>query len=265
MASDSYPLKNRRLEQLYEAGFNVADFVCFPPGTLKDRTGELKAFLEKHGRISCRHFHQDEKTHFKCPVKYDQTDLNVILSFCLEHNENFYTLCNEAINTKESLCAGNILVLNEETYFVEYFYGPGTPRDIESKGYDELKTFSRTVGQGTEGERPPDAVLRMAFEAKKFRPLDNKAFILEFSLYPYPIGKNQTHIICWEWRWGWLHYQLQANQHLLSQLKKANDRERNLVDEIEELRQRLRDAHDEHSNLHSELIVHGVRAETFGV
>lgn len=272
MASETYPLKNLRLEQLHVAGFNVADFICFPPNGLRGREEELKAFLAKHGRISCRHFHKDEKRYFKCPVKYDQTDIDAILEFCLANNEGkneageaFYTLCNEAINTKESLCAGNILVLNEQTLFVEYFDGPGTPRDIEHKSHDELKTFSRTFGQPAEGDRPPDAVLRMAHEARKFRPLDNKAYILEFSLYPYPIGRQQSHIICWEWRWGWLHYQLQANQHLLSLLKKANDREQSLLNEVENLHRQLREAHADKDDLHSELVANGIRQESFGV
>ncbi len=238
MSSSEYPLKHVRLEQLHKSGFNVADFICFPPNTLKGREKELKAFLRKHGNISCRHFHSDEKTHFKCPVLYDQTDFDKIITFCLEHNKTYYTLCNEAIKLNDSVCAGNILVLNEQTYFIEYFHGPGTPRDIESKGSDELKTFSRTMGEPAEGPPPPEAVLRMAFDARKFKALANKAYILEFSLYPYPIGKNQTSIICWEWRWGWLHYQLQANQILVQENKM-------LRDELDKLRSQLEQENQE--------------------
>lgn len=217
MANETYPLKHVRLEQLHNAGFNIADFICFPPRTLRGREEELRAFLALYGRISCRHFHEDESRHFKCPVLYDETDFEKILAFCLEHNQNYYTLCNEAIDPLVSVCAGNILVFNGTTYFVEYFYGPGTPRDIESKGPDELKTYGKTIGQPAEGDKPPEEVLRMVVEARKFKPLENKAYILEFSLYPYPIGRQKTNIICWEWRWGWLHYQLQANKFLLQE------------------------------------------------
>ncbi len=257
MSNQEYPLKHVRLGQLSEAGFNVADFVCFPPHTLKGREDELKAFLAKHGTISCRHFHENEKVHFKCPVKYEQTDFDTVLAFCIANNEGdneaktaFYTLCNEAINLKDSICAGNILVLNEQTFFVEYFYGPGTPRDIESKGPDELKTYGRTLGEPAKGVKPPDEVLKMALEAKKFKALDNKAYIMEFSLYPYPIGRDQTNIICWEWRWGWLHYQLQANQYLLDQLKRANERNAELTDKVAKLRTQLADMHYEQDQMH---------------
>jgi len=255
--SSEYPLKHTRLEQLHQAGFNVADFICFPPHTLRTREEELEAFLTKHGTISCRHFHELEKVHFKCPVEYDLTDFDFILAFCLANNEGnnkektaFYTLCNEAINVNESICAGNILVLNEQAVWVEYFYGPGTPRDLESKGPDRMKTYGKVQGQPAEGEKPPDKVLQMVLDARKFRALENKAYILEFSLYPYPIGRNQTNIICWEWRWGWLHYQMQANRFLLDQLKKANERNAELTGEVEQLRSRFADVSYEQDQTH---------------
>ena len=222
MFSQNYPLKHLRLEELHQAGFNVADFICFPPGTLRGREEELRAFLAKHGKISCRHFHGDERHHFKCPVKYDQTDFDTILTFCLANNEGrneaktaFYTLCNEAISLQESVCAGNILILDARNYFVEYFNGPGTPRDIEHKGADELKVYTRSFGSPSQGPPPPDIVKELAYLASKFKPVG--PYILEFSLYPYPIGKNQTEIIVWEWRLGWLHYQMQANKFLLQE------------------------------------------------
>lgn len=233
MMSSEYPLKHIRLKQLHEAGFNVADFVCWAPGQLNP--GELKKFLEKHKRISCRHFHADEKKYFKCPVLYDQTDFKTILAFCSEHNKTFYTLCNESINTQESLCAGNVLVHDENNWFIEYFYGPGTPRDVE-KNVDKLKTYSKSFGSSAQGDRPPETILRFAYEARKFNPL-NKAYILEFSLYPYPIGRQQNHIVCWEWRWGWLHYQLQANQFLLEELRKTKEYAEQLRKELQEVKQ----------------------------
>ncbi len=246
MSSFEYPLKHIRLGQLSQAGFNVADFICFTPNTLRGREEELRDFLTKHRRISCRHFHQDEKTHFKCPVKYDQTAFDTILTFCLANNEGdnevktpFYTLCNEAIDLKDSTCAGNVLVHDENNYFIEYFYGPGTPRDVE-KNVDRLKSYSKSFGSPAQGDRPPDEVLRFALQARKFRALDNKAYIIEFSLYPYPIGRDQSKVICWEWRWGWLHYQLQANQYLLEQLKKANDTIGNLRRELGILQKGIR-------------------------
>lgn len=245
MSTSEYPLKHIRLGQLSTTGFNVADFICFEPRTLRGREDKLKAFLAKHSTISCQHFHENEKEHFKCPVKYEQTDWETILAFCLANNYGdnaektaFYTLCNEAINLKDSICAGNILVHDDNNWFIEYFYGPGTPRDVE-KTVDILKSYSKSFGSEAQGDKPPDEVLRLALQARKFKALANKAYILEFSLYPYPIGRNQTEVIVWEWRWGWLHYQLEANKYLLDQLKKANDRNSEQDETIKSLRREL--------------------------
>ena len=237
MSLQEYPLKHVRLEQLHGAGFNIADFACWAPGELNP--DELNKFLRKHGRISCRHFHNDEKRYFKCPVLYDQVDFDKILAFCSEHNKKYYTLCNEAINLVDSECAGNILVLNEDTYFVEYFYGSGTPRDVESKAPPELRVYSKSGYSPAEGEKPPIEVLRLVQEARGFKALANKAYIIEFSVYPYSVGRKQTRVICWEWRWGWLHYQLQANQFLLQQNSELLADKRDLLMQLDDLRSRF--------------------------
>lgn len=253
MSDERYPLKHRRLEQLQEAGFNIADFICFPPQTLRGRVEELRVFLAKHGRISCRHFHQDEKAHFKCPVLYDQTDFEAILAFCLKYNETLYTLCNEALNLQDSVCAGNILTLDARNYFVEFFYGTGTPRDIESKGAGELKVYTRSFGNPPKGPEPPEDIKRVAFEASKFRPVEGP-YILEFSLYPYPVGRGQTEVIIWEWRLGWLHYQLQANKFLLEENERLHNKVEELQGETRELRDAVRDLLKEKNEMMVEMV-----------
>jgi len=235
--NEIYPIKHKRLQQLHEAGFNIADFICFPPRTLAGRTEELRAFLVKHGKISCRHFHEDEKRHFKCPVLYDQTDIDAVLAFCLEHNQIYYTLCNEAICLKDSVCAGNVLILDERNYFIEYFFGQGTPRDIETKNADELKVYTRAFGVPPSGDEPLEIIKRLAFEASKFHPIRGP-YIIEFSVYPYPIGINQTTVVVWEWRLGWLHYQLQANKSLIEENKR-------LSESIKRFRGRIRELENE--------------------
>lgn len=269
MSSEVYPLKHRRLEQLREAGFNVVDFICFEPRTLEGQEQKLADFLARHGRISCRHFHQEEKKYFKCPVLYDQTDLEKILEFCHRNNygENddgtaYYTLCNQALDLSDSICAGNILTLDDRNYYIEYFYGPGTPRDIEHKGADELKLYTRSFGAPARGEEPPPELKRAAYLASKFRPVQGP-YIIEFSLYPTPSGSRK--LIVWEWRMGWLHYQLQANKFLLDQLKQVTAENAALEEEVENLRRLLREAHTANNQLRDDMIVNGLRQETFGV
>lgn len=240
MSSQVYPLKSVRLQQLSDAGFNVADFVCFEPNALRRRQDELRAFLKKHGRISCRHFHADESKYYKCPVLYDTDDIEAILAFCLANNEGnngakvaYYTLCNQALTLGDSIYAGNILIRSDREYAVEFFKGKGTPRDIEAKNADEIVYFERQFGKPMPSDIP-DEIQSLRHSLSRFaETLAIKPVIIEFSIYPYPVGRNQTEAICWEWRQGWLHYAMQHNRHLVAENKR-------LRKELEELKTRIK-------------------------
>ena len=237
MQDNIYPLKDRRLEQLYEAGFNVADFICFPPRALRSREDELRSFLAKHGRISCRHFHEDESKHYKCPVLYDEADIEKILAFCQEHNKTYYTLCNQAFTLSDSIFAGNILIRSKREYAIEYFSGEGTPRDIEAIDPARIKYFERKFGNPMPSDIP-DAIQSLRVSLNNFaETLQITPVIIEFSIYPYPIGRRESHTICWEWRKGWLHYAMQHNINLMAE----NQR---LRAEVERLQRRLQEFED---------------------
>ena len=228
MVSESYPLKNIRLEQLELAGFNIADFICFPPGQLSPP--QLKKFFEKYKKkegISLRHFHADENRFFKCPVKYEVTDWNTAIRFCQEHNKDFYTLCNEAIPLKGATYGGNILLLDEREFLVEYFNGPGSPRDTENK---KLKHFTRSIGQSLP-EGTPAELVQLGSLFRKFIP-EERPIVIEFNIYPYPVGKKMATSIIWEWRQGMLHETAEIVQALLEevdQLKIENKLMRELL------------------------------------
>ena len=212
----SYPLKDKRLKQLYDAGFNIADFRCFPPHLLDPV--ELKKFFDrykkKHG-ISLRHFHQDEKRFFKCPVKYEVKDWQTALRFCQEHNQQFYSLINEAIPRNDSVYGGNIWLLDDRCFMVEYFEGPGSPRDTENK---QLKHFRREIGQPLPEGTPPELV-RLGSLFRNFIP-DERPIVIEFNIYPYPVGKGKENIIIWEWRQGLLHETAETVQELLEEIER---------------------------------------------
>ena len=214
----SYPLKNVRLEQLDLAGFNIADYICFPPRQLSPQ--KLKRFFDKYKKkngISLRHFHADENRFFKCPVKYEVTDWKEALRFCQEHNEGFYTLCNEAIPLKDAIFGGNVLLLNELEFLVEYFRGPGSPRDTENK---KLEHFTRSIGQKLP-DGTPNELVQLGSHFRKFVP-EERPIVIEFNIYPYPIGKKKSNIIIWEWRQGMLHETSEIVQALLTEIDKLN-------------------------------------------
>lgn len=197
----NYPLKHIRLQQLDEAGFNVADFICFPPKELDPV--KLREFFDRYSEpngISLRHFHEDETRFFKCPVKYEVKDWDTVLRFCQEHNQQFYTLVNQAYPLSDSMYAGAIWLLNSLEYVVEYFEGPGSPRDIEGKS---LKFFKHQVGMPLPADTPA-ALTRLAARFRDFIP-DERPIVIEFNIYPYPVGRRQEHAIVWEWRQGILH------------------------------------------------------------
>lgn len=198
MSSEHYPPKHVRLEQIYEAGFNIADFICFPPGKMNEQ--KLRKFFAKHGKISCRHFHDDENRNFKCPFLRDVTDVEAAVAFCKENNKLYYSLCNENLVTADSLYAGNVMLYDDRNYLIEYFEGKGTPRDMESMSPGKIKSFRRKIGEPMD-PASPEALRKLAYN---FRGLVShiRPLILEFSIYPYPVGRRKTYDVCWEWRMG---------------------------------------------------------------
>jgi hypothetical protein len=186
----AYPLKVRRLEQLYAAGLNVADFICFAPGELK--VSDLKAFCSKFRAVSCRTFAADEDKDFKTPVKYEISTFEDVLEFGHEHNRKYFLLVNEALPLKDSVMAGNIYLRSRSDFIIEYFNGPGTPRDIDSKPLKRIDSqhFGSFPHSGL--DPLPEFVSRLGLHPA----------IFEFSLYPYPVGRLRQRLIFWEWRKG---------------------------------------------------------------
>lgn len=208
-----YPPKHKRLQQLEAAGLNIADFVYFPPKQLDPVVLQrfFKRYEGKHG-ISIRHYHEDESRFFKCPNKYEQKDWDFVLRFCQEHNQQFYTLCNEAIPVNDSLYAGSIWLLGWPEYVVEYFRGPGTPRDMEKR---VLSFFQHRIGEQHTRDAPPeliDLVLCTIRFLEESRPI-----LLEFNIYPYPVGKLHQRSILWEWRRGVLHDTAEIVEQILGE------------------------------------------------
>lgn len=181
-----YPLKVRRLEQLDEVGLNVADFVCFAPKQLK--IGELRDFCKRFKAVSCRTFAADEDQEFKTPVKYEISDTNAVIEFAKEHNNHYFVLVNEALPLKDSIIAGNIWFKSKDDFLCEYFRGPGTPRDLETKSI--FRAISERDVADTWLSEMLEAVSRFPY----------RSVIFEFSVYPYPVGQRQTSLVFWEWR-----------------------------------------------------------------
>jgi len=200
-----YPLKHQRLELLLEKGANIADFVCFAPNEFDEK--KARDFFEKHKKVSVRHFHENEKEVFKCPVIYDVADFKKVSEFAKENNKKFYTLINQSIAIEDSLFCGTILWiddgLRDRKFIMEIFFGAGTPRDIEKKNMSDLLilTGPRFWIEAPRSSHKDDfhKTLKMIVE-HSYRLTSMRPIIYEFSYYPYPVGKLERNLIYWEWR-----------------------------------------------------------------
>jgi len=213
-----YPLKHIRLKQLLEKNLNIVDFIHFDPNAF-DIASAL-AFFSRYKIVSVRHFHSDESKFFKCPVKYEIKDFKVLEKFVRKHNKKFHTLINQTLQLKDSVFCGNILwyapthfvVLHgsgpitprditdvvDEKFLFEYFYGTGTPRDLEKKNRDEILIEEGSIFRFRPRESRLNKIVDQTYGfLSYFRPL-----IIEFSWYPYPVGILQDNVVYWEWRRG---------------------------------------------------------------
>ncbi len=202
VAPQMLPLKHVRLQELADAGFNCPDFRFWLRNQL--RLPELEAFYKKQGSISLRTVTEEnplEETP-KLPVAYDVSDWGSIAHFCGRYNRQYHTLVNEALPLRDSIYAGNIVLLDSRRYLISYFEGYGTPRDVDDKT-SELNVFLRAFGV----EAPnwiPESIRMLGERFEGFRP-DFRPMTIEFSLYPYPVGILRQSEIFWEWRGGSTH------------------------------------------------------------
>jgi len=226
MFKGDYPLKHARLKQLYDAGFNIADFVCFAPGKLDPV--RLKKFFDKykdkHG-VSLRHFHQDEKRYWKCPVLFEVKDWKTALRFCQEHNKLFYSLINEGMPRTEALYAGNFLLIDDSIFVIEWGKG-GSPRDLEDKTPNTITGRMREpLPANTPLEFRP-----LPYLFSNFLP-ENRPIIIEFNIYPYAVGLRKNNLVVWEWRRGFNHETWEIAEELIQENRELKKK----VEVLEEL------------------------------
>jgi hypothetical protein len=203
-AHEPLPLKDARLRQLLDAGFNIAHFRSWLRQKL-DLT-QLRELFEKYPSLSLRTFSEEwnNEPPPRLPVLYDQRQWEKIKEFCSINNRSYHTLVNECIPLADSEYCGNIILM-KDYYVAVFFNGSGTPRYIDDEIAENTLSASVSVLQNRYGAEIPawapeslgDIIDRLRTFLFVRRPV-----AVEFSKYPYPVGILRTNTVYWEWRGG---------------------------------------------------------------
>lgn len=196
-----YPTKDKRLEQLDAMGLNIADFVHFAPGQFN--VSKARELFDKYKCVSVRTF--SDREHEVClgPVKYEIGRFEEVERFCRENTREYHLLVNQAISVKDAIITGKIMWLDDVRYYIDYFHGAGTPRNVDNMGGD-LRVVGGLVHRH-DIPLSPDRATNMALyelvEKTKNVPqsLKPNPVLLEFQFYPYQIGRRKERLIFWEW------------------------------------------------------------------
>lgn len=196
------PLKDIRLRQLVDAGFNYADFRSWCRGQLN--VNELEEFFNLHERrLSLRLFTEEKlgDPSPRLPFEPGVGDWSKVKSFCLEHNWNYHILVNETI-PRDSIYSGSLILQDRTNYIVSCIEGFGTPRDVDEPNA-KLRVFMKHFGQSIP-ERMPTFIAEMASRFENFLP-QYRPMTIEFSYHRELVGHLQQPLVFWEWRDGSLH------------------------------------------------------------
>lgn len=199
--------KLERVNQLSGLGMNVPGyFLVHDESTLRELKEEI---MIKYDRMSLRTYSKtDEFKEFKCPffpnhpvksftpVPGDSEAIVGLIDMLEEFVHKYYIIVSPPINPEKCLYAGNMItpVLGSDVVHTEFITGPGTVRDVETRGialeiprkgeihYEEKRLI--------ELEQVRDLVLRF--------PEEN--MILEWSVYSEKIGQENDELVFWEYR-----------------------------------------------------------------
>ena len=102
-------------------------------------------------------------------------------------------LISKGINPQDSILSGKYLK-DVGGDFLDYVLGPSTGRDIDR---DIPKTWNVSL-EVKPTDLPPREVVELLATVLGLRQNFQTPFVVEFSVYPYPIGKLNRTLIFWE-------------------------------------------------------------------
>ena len=186
------------LMRLAGLGFNVPEFEL-----LEARSDIPKQLFERWEKVSIRTDIRESNTKFLLPF-FPNISPDEAVEKCEQLLEkNLIVIASKGINPEDSRVAGKFMIA-PHIEGIEYYIGPGTIRQMEVDGvqrqwFETGPDFMRPYP--VLGDWPMalnkyyGTLTTMISKVKTLLP-DNVT--VEFSIYPYRIGRRREHIIYWE-------------------------------------------------------------------
>ncbi len=128
-------------------------------------------------------------------------DKKLLKQFSTLIRKKLELLVFEPIDPKNTVIGGNLWINKlEKKVITEYFEGPGTVRDLESKESQSINKVETSVEDFLSKGEGGKTFLGISPEVFLNFPFNN--FILEFSQLKFPVGEKKSEYVFWEVRRG---------------------------------------------------------------
>jgi hypothetical protein len=181
--------KLESLKELEMLGLNTPEFLCEIRRWKEDRLEQWNDFYSvANGKISVRTERDGETS---CPFLPNITLRRAAVELPKLLKQDYRILIFRGIDPKDAAFRGNYAFLPDGSFVMEWKSGPGTVRDLET----ELHHSS------SDKHRLPAFVKDAIYWPMRMRQDHiKKGSIIEWSLYPYDVGRLKQKAIHWEIR-----------------------------------------------------------------
>lgn len=188
--------KSESLFLLDSLGLNTIDYFI-----TKDKQ-EASHYLAKHINKK-RSMRTERGEEFLCPFYYNQP-AEELVSKALKHIDEGYTLLfSPSLDWKDCIAFGATALTEDLDDHVDVVFGPGLTRELDT--HKDKKSISIDLGsispflsKGLTFDQT--RILHTNYQKVKLHCSNHRPCILEWSLYPYGVGKLEKHFIWWELR-----------------------------------------------------------------
>jgi hypothetical protein len=185
--------KSESLAALELLGLNTIDYF------ITEDPKEATHYLAKHvlDRRSMRTERGDE---FMCPFYYNLPGES-LLPLALKHiGEGYKLIFSPSLDSKDCTAFGTVALTGELKDWIEYVNGPGLVRELDThpnKVSVPVDGFSLIPVKGNGSDV---VFLNTVYKLVAEHCHDQVPCVLEWSRYPYRVGKLQKYFIFWELR-----------------------------------------------------------------